>query len=341
MKQRILQIIIWVWFYAAVYGDPFEASTSQLILAPIIEVGHVDSYSGTKTRNTNGLVLNIAQISVNEPIKGLSGKKHDLNLWCDERSGYGEFGGVKQAPPPGYQCVLFLSHDKKTFEYAPVSQEEFAIQLERDPSEKAGSTLDRLRAIAIANVEATNYGLAVRWARFLRDLHDDAHNDFSYWTNKTQDARILIRATAYEALLNNFPLTPGLRAEVIKCLSEANPTNVDQDVWSADQQMITSLSKLFHNEPPKAEEIQSLLDSGDEEVNKMALSLIRSKKDLSMAANVVHLMTGTKNREVQYNCIKTLYVLADNPFVIGYPHFLEHPDDYIKEWKRIGEGLAN
>jgi hypothetical protein len=233
---------------------------------------------------------------------------------------------------------LFLSYDKKTSEYAPVSQEEFAIQLDRDSSEKEGAPMERLRSIAMANVEATNYNLAVRWSKFLRDLYDDAHNDFSYWTNKTHDARFLIRVNAYEALIQNRPQTPGLRADVVKCLSDEAP--LKGDIRLGHIELIDCLPKLFGKTGPRVDEIQGLLASNDETVNEIALTFIRRKKDVSMATDVVHLMTTSKNRDVQYYCIQTLYRLASNPFCITQQMFLQHPDDFIKEWQKIGENLA-
>jgi hypothetical protein len=268
----------------------------------------------------------------------VSEKKHDLNLWLDEGSGYGHHYGVKQTPIARKQCVLFLSYDKKTSEYAPVSQEEFAIQLDRDSSEKEGAPMERLRSIAMANVEATNYNLAVRWSKFLRDLYDDAHNDFSYWTNKTHDARFLIRVNAYEALIQNRPQTPGLRADVVKCLSDEAP--LKGDIRLGHIELIDCLPKLFGKTGPRVDEIQGLLASNDETVNEIALTFIRRKKDVSMATDVVHLMTTSKNRDVQYYCIQTLYRLASNPFCITQQMFLQHPDDFIKEWQKIGENLA-
>jgi hypothetical protein len=346
MTNQLLLIILFGWSSSAVYGYvvndyPDEGVlASQLISAPIIEIGHVDSYHSSKTPDTNGLFSYVGQISVSEMIKGGSEKKHSLNMWLDLSSGYGPHHGTDWAaiPHSGEECVFFLSYDKKSGEYTPISQETFAIQLEHESGEELSSPLERLRAIAATNVEATNYFVAIMWARFLRDLHDDAHNDFSYWTNKTHDARFLIRVTAYEALIQNDSKTPGLRADVVKCLSDEAP--LKNDVYLGHRELIEYLPKIFGETGPRNDEIQGLLASNDESVNEIALRFIRRKGDVSMAADVVHLMTKSKNRDVQYYCVQTLYRLAGNPFCITQQMFLQHPDDYIKEWKTIGENLG-
>lgn len=320
-----------------------SVSTDQLLKAQVILEGFVDSYTNTGQavitdtdeqrgdRKINCNTYNIS-ITVDKVINGsiqtniiVGGLFAPIDI---QRDGYILLR--HQHPILKKRLLFFLSYIKEDNEYLPVSQNEFALEIEQYPKIN-GSAGEMLRAIAKANVEATNYTLAVRWARFLSGLHDD----FLYWTNKTQDSRILIKAAAYETLVQDFPQTPGLRADVIKCLSDSNPPEEDTDVQIAHMQLISSISKLFDNEPPKVEEIQSLLASGDKNVNETALTLIRRKKDTSLMADVVRLMTTSKNRDVQYDCIKTLYVLTKNPHLIMYQTFLKQPDDYIKQWQAI------
>jgi hypothetical protein len=350
MKKQLLLTFLFGWFTAAVYGYPMIGGiqTDQLLKASVIVIGQIDGMTNVGNsvikdtiRRHGDIPANVLEIDVNlgQAIKGTLQTKikvGGLLMPVDIDS----FGYVCDNqipnPSPEKRYVFFLSQGKNDSEYVPVSPKEFAVEIEHGSSEKATSPLEALRAIAKANVDGSNYVLAVRWAEFLSGLHDD----FSYWTNKTHDPQILIRSTAYATLVQDFPQTPGLRSDLVKCLSDPVIPNDDSDVWMADYSFISSLSKLSAHDPLTGEEIRSLLGSGNRNVTEMALTLIRRKKDVSMAADVVHLMTTSKNRDVQYFCIQTLYRLADNPFCIMQQTFLEHPDDYIKEWKKIGENLG-
>jgi hypothetical protein len=154
-----------------------------------------------------------------------------------------------------------------------------------------------------------------------------------------------IKAIAYKTLVQNIPRTPGLRTELIRYCHEASPTSMDSDagdassrVGGADSDIINSLLELFHQDWPTADELHSLLDSRDADVNEMALDLISYKGDASMMADVAHLMITSQDRLVQYRSISTLCDLSCDHFGVSYSTFLEHPDDYLNEWaKKVGQ----
>jgi hypothetical protein len=173
------------------------------------------------------------------------------------------------------------------------------------------------------------------------------HDDQPYWTNQTRDVRIGIKAIAYKTLIQNFPETPGLRADLIRYCHDASPTSMDSDagdasssVGGADSDIINSLLKLFHKDWPNAGELRSLLGSRDAGVNEMALDLIRYKGDASMMADVAHLLTTSQDRRIQYLCISTLCDLSCDRFDVAYTTFMAHPDDYVKDWVKLAAAPA-
>jgi len=347
MKKQLLLVFVFGWFATAVFAYPMIGGiqTDQLLKASVIVIGQIDGMTNTGNgvitntmRGHGDIPANVLEIgvTVDQVIKGASQTKIQVGgllipVDMDSMMGLG-YAYDNQIPSssPKKHYVFFISQGKEASEYVPAFPKEFAVEIERIPNETTNSPVEMLRAIAKANVDGSNYMLTVRWAGFLSGLRDD----FSYWTNKTQDARILIRSTAYATLVQDFPQTPGLRADLVKCLSNPIPSVEDSDVWMANYSFIASLSKLFEKDPPKAGEIKSLLGSGDRNVDEMALSLVRDGNDKQMVTDVVHLMTTTKNRDVQYYCIQTLSILSGNQHYISQPTFLEQPDYYIQEWQK-------
>ncbi len=344
IKKQSLFFSLFGLFATTVCGYPNiqGIQTDKLLSASVIVIGQIDWMTNAGNSvildtvrghgNIPAVLLKIG-VTVNQQIKGVTGTKIQVGGFLTPADNI-NFGylSLGQIPNPAsiYRNVFFLSPGKDVSEYVPAFPKEFAIEIQCIPNEEANSPMEMLRSIAKANVEDTNYALAVRWAEFLSGLHDD----FSYWTNKTQDARILIRSTAYATLVQDFPQTPGLRANLVKCLSNPIPSIEDSDVWMANYSFIASLSKLFEKDPPKAFEIKSLLGSGDRNVDEMALTLVRGGNDKQMAADVVHLMTTSKNRDVQYYCIQTLSILSGDQNYISQPTFLQQPDLYIQEWQK-------
>lgn len=350
MKKQFLLVFVFGWFASAnTYGYPMICGiqTDQLLNAPVIVIGQIDWMTNAgigvikdTIRGHGNVPANIIRIGVNveQVIKGVS----QTNIQVGELLMPADFINFSylysdQIPNPASKLpnVFFISPSKNASKYIPTFPKEFAIEIEHRPKKETNSPVEMLRAIAKANVDGSNYVLAVRWAGFLSGLHDD----FLYWTNKTQEARALIRSTAYSTLVQDFPQTPGLRTNLVKCLSVQTPVVEDSDVSVADYSLISSLQKFFEKDPPKAEELRSLLISGDKNVNEMALKWIRGKKNLTAMENVAHLMATSKDRDVQYECIKTLSVLVEYPHLISYPKFMTHPDQYLEEWQKTAQGF--
>jgi hypothetical protein len=344
MKTSLSIGVVFGWLTAVACGYPVIPAipTDQLMAAPVMVIGQME---GPPAKTGRGVMADprggkgeIAAdvyelgIEVEQTIKGAP--PHEIKvvgLMTPVERIEGPSSGNEEYRqfPSGNRSVFFLAPGTNAAVYVPVSHREFAIEIERDSGGTTASPVETLRAIAKANVETANYPLAVRWAAFLGGLHDDS----PYWTQKTLDARILIRATAYDTLVQNFPGTPGLRAEVIQCLSAANPPGNDSDVWMAGIQLITPLSKLFDQAPPRADEIRSLLGSHHPFVLRKALSLVRDASDLQLLAAVENLLATSQDRDIQYECIKTLYGLSGDPHLIAYPTFLAKPDQYINQWR--------
>jgi len=93
------------------------------------------------------------------------------------------------------------------------------------------------------------------------------------------------------------------------------------------------LNPLDHLKPDlRNHAINNLLQKDDYWLVKAALAAIKDKKYSDLEPNVVDLMMRSKDREVQYCCIKTLYTLRKR----NYPAmhiFLKSPESYINEFK--------
>jgi hypothetical protein len=309
---------------------------SKLLQASVIVVGRVDS-----TRDAGQTILsvgypmevNVAKTTINvlqvvngEPIKTVQ----ITNMISSSSS----VDSVKlQNLELNKTYVFFLTKLTET-EFDPISPYQFALPLEISPKtiNTSNSVKESLRDFGKENVAATNNSISETWARFLRGLYDN-NEDLTFWTNKINDNRIFIRAIALVTLAENAPQTPGLYSEVVKFLDSAK---TDIDIFLIQRQIFQLLPKLASRDEPSVVDLQNWIGGKSEQFKEAALECIQKTRDVRLMADVVQLMTRSKDRNVQYDCIKTLYVLTENPHLISYPMFLKQPDDYIKEWQTVG-----
>jgi hypothetical protein len=351
IKSLLLQICLYCFLTSTAFGFPEIIATSsrRLIESQCVFVGKVTSQSitGLETitdndfrRGKHNVEVHIlkATIEVEKTVKGADRNEIVIDglIMPVDFVNNGYVALKHQLLVTNRNYVFFLSPSSRAFEFTPSSEIEFAVQIEQIPSHVTGSPEEILSYIAKVNVEATNYALAIRWARFLSEFNED----FAFWTTKTHDKRIMIRATAYETLLKSNQKFKEIRLDLIKCLSDPTSPEDDSDVQTAHLLLIPALLKLFVNEAPTVVELKALLASGDKNVLKAVLNYLGNQKNFSTAKDVVQLMSTSKDRDVQYACLKVISAFSGDQHLIAYPTFLNEPERHVQDYEKVYQGLS-
>jgi hypothetical protein len=307
---------------------------SELLKASLIIVGQVNSITytndGTLIRSGNPFAVHISVASINV-----------LQILKGEQMEKAQIGGIISSSNSGEDIKLQGLEPNKTYvfflkkstdmEFVPISPYQFAIELENLPQtiNSNSPTAKSLHNIAKDNVAATNSTIAEMWGQFLQGLYNK--DDFVFWTNRMDDDRIAIRTIAIEALAENAPQTPGLYLEIVKLL-DADTVFYNPLVR---HHLLQLVPKMATAEEPSMVDLENWMSKSDE-FQKLALGCIQETKDERLIPDVMHLMTTSKDRDVQYYCIKTLSALSGDQHLISQPTFLKQPEYYIQKWQKNG-----
>jgi hypothetical protein len=307
---------------------------SGLLKASLIVVGQVNSIihtnDSTLMRSGNPLAVHVSVASINV-LQVLKGEQIEMVQIGKILNSTNSEDDVKlQGLELNKSYVLFLKKSAD-MEFVPISPYQFAIELEilPQPISSNSATEEVLHHIARDNVAATNSSIAESWGQFLQGLYHK--DDLVFWTNRINDNRIAIRTIAIETLVENAPKTPSLYLEVMKLLDGGtvfyNPI--------VRHHLLELVPKMATTNEPSMVDLESWI-SKSEEFQKLALGCIQETKNVRLIPDVVYLMTTSKDRDIQYDCIKTLAAITGDIHLISQPNFLKQPDLYIQEWQKAG-----
>lgn len=231
--------------------------------------------------------------------------------------------------------VFFLARRKGSKVWKGVSPFEFALRVEATPAwsdQKKWSAADLLRLTAKANIRKADEQCAAKWFMFLRQQYNKKEKDDSKFCLKcVDDPRLLIRGEALVILCKHHPKTAGLYGKALKFVDETESKPVSGMVRSRVIDHL--LNPLDHLKPELRNlAIKTLLLKNNKWLTEVTLTVIKDKQYSDLEPVVVNFMMKTKDRNLQYHCIKTLYALRKR----NYPAmhiFMKSPESYIDEFK--------
>lgn len=318
-----------------------EIQPDKLLQSSFILVGRLDSIreSGKTVFDRYGLgtpidvavheaSIKVLQILQGEPSANIRITNIFSSVNPDENVGL-------QALEKNTNYVFFLSGNPNGTDFAPISPYKFALKTITPGANNSAapkSLKESLAVIAKENIAVINNPAAESWAQYLQGQYD-SNRDLAFWTNAATDPRIAIRGIALVILSEKAPNTPQLYSAVIKFIEAGDGKFTDLD------RLCSFLPKLAGKSGFSAEQINAWLGGKSKRLNNVALKWIQNKKEESAMAEVAHLMTSSQDRDIQYECIRTLCDLTGDIHLIAYPIFMQQPDKYVAEWQKIAQKL--
>jgi hypothetical protein len=310
-------------------GEVEQLSTSALLKAPIIVLGRITSLEQTgrvTVQQATPVAVSScgAFLSDVTPIRGqvettvhIGGILRAVNPWEDQ-------GWQRLESNKTY--VVFLQRGSADGLIVPISVFQFALEVERIPKAIPEDASQSLRAIAKENIlTATNRFVVIGWTDFLMSMFDPVA-DTAFWTSKLADPNLAMRGKALLALAENTPTLAGVYSNVLSFLHETATNPAPLGVRHRLAELLPAMAEV------NSGNLKQWIGNDAREVKQTALKAIRETRDASLATGVVDEMMKTNDRELQYDCIKTLCSLNGGR-LIAYPEFIKRPDAYIQEWQ--------
>ena len=365
MKQR-LSLLLFIYTTSAVLFSGDDAScreyatyeeytayeefrldslnTKRLVSAPTVVLGKIVAINhsgmdnltarvGPRVINSKDTKVDVyqASVSVERIIKGATkgreivvealllppeGRSFDLQLLAE-----------------GKRFVFFLARRKDGKEWIGISPFAFALRVEVAPTlgdREKRPTAEVLRLIAKANIRKADELCATDWIAFLQQVYSEEH-DYKFSLALMDDPRLRIRGEALSLLCKHHPNTPSLYGNAIKYLDDTEGIHAYAGVRiRVIEQLLHTLDQLKPELRNQA--IRTLLSKDDYWLAEAMLAAIKDKRYSDLEPDVVEFMMRSKDRRVQYHCVKTLYALRRKSYP-AYSAFMKDPNSYINEFK--------
>jgi len=315
------------------------ASAPTIVLGKIVAIKHAGldrlmSRVGPRFINSRGTQVDVYQVtvSIDKVIKGAiqgreivvealllppEGRSYDLQVLAADK-----------------RFVFFLTRRKGSKEWKGISPFAFALRVEEVPIlgdvEKLSAT-EVLRLIAKANISKSDELCAADWITFLGQIYNQKE-DYEFSLELMDDPRLRVRGEALALLCEHHPKTPGLYGKTIKLVDDIER----KPVYGMIRARVIDhlLNPLDHLKPElRNHAIRTLLQKDDYWIAEATLDAIGDKQYSDLEPDVVNLMMKSKDRKVQYCCIKTLYRLKKKRHYPAMHIFLKDPESYINEFK--------
>lgn len=313
-----------------------QVAAKELLRAPTIVVGKVEalSYEGKDTLERGAPIeVEVFHVSiiVQKVLKGEDAGKAVVLKHLLRPSNPNTYIG-RQFLEVDKIYIFFLSPTIAQDEFEPINPSEFALEIDSLPKEykKGESAVQQLRGIAKANIDSARESLAERWFGFLGELYD-AKEDFRFCMDRTSDPRLRIRGSALAVLCEHSPAAPLLYSKSMKFVKE---TSEMEELWSWRRRISKCLPGTLGEKDLTTEKLKEWIESDVRELQEVALGIVMEKRDASLVDEIVGLMVRTRNRDIQYDCVKALSAVSDRRGP-SYREFMKTPGKYVDEWKKL------
>jgi hypothetical protein len=295
---------------------------SLTVLAKMFVRKHPDAYFPTEVEVSD------AVISVAHRIKGeLADKKITLKSLLKPVS-MAEVVDY-QALEVGKTYVFFLMpvREEKN-DFFPYLNKEFAIPVRHLPDVAKGQEVTHfLRAIAKANLTKDDDSIAYRWLCFLADIYLP-EQDFEIIKSIADDSRTNMRGAALTILCEFHPKYESLYEKALKYIKESTD---NQGMGIFHFEISRSLPNIIGKENFTNETLREWLTARAFHLQRIGLEIIIQRQDKSFAKEVTVLLATSRNRDLQYECIRALSALTEKKLT-PYSQFMAKPDETVKEW---------
>lgn len=318
--------------------NPPAQDLRGLLEAPTILVGEVEAlrHRGTTTLQLEGPVeveveVLDASITIRQVIRGRDpGKAILVRRLLKASNPYNDTVVQRQIPQARKTYLFFLSPSERDNEFDPVNPTEFAVEVVVLPAYEArgASTENILRRLAKKNVNSTNEWLTARWFGILGEVYSEKE-DLQFLLHKAGDPRPHIQGNALAVLCERSPGHPSLYSRAMRFLTGTRQPGMSQ----LFRRVSKSLPQVVGEDKLTKRVLLDWMSSGVYELSRVGFGIAESRRDRSMAGDIVELMLATKDRKLQYSCIRALAATwRDDRKLPAIRTFMENADYHVKRW---------
>lgn len=304
--------------YASFMDMGVELATRSFLAAPVVVVGKVNTltYTGETILWHSGASVSVesydAQVEVLRVLQGkvAAGPITVSRLYEPIRE---DQYGFREMIDKDRTYVLFLKPEPEKPGFLPVCRPEFALRIDHLPSGlPAGPSampVDALRAIAQSNFHSIDDAVLARWFMLLGNVYD-ARKDRAWFLSCASDPRLEIRGCALAVLCQRDPKIEGLATMARQYLQLASGY---YEQAYLRRTVAYLMPEVVGKKALTPETLRSWLAINTEELQVTALRTIADLKQTKLKGDVNSLMQRTTSWDLQYECLRTLSILAGLP----------------------------
>ena len=317
--------------------DPEAGELKTLLEAPAVFVGQVEvlHHRGKEILRLAGptqVEVLDASITIRQVIRGKNpGKAILVRRLLKASNPHNDTVVRRQIPQARKTYLFFLSPGKADNEFDPINPTEFAFETGELPTYEAkhDSTEDTLRRLAKKNIDSAREGLAARWFGILSEVYEEKE-DLQFLLDKARDPRPYIQGNALAVLCEHSPNHPSLYTKAVRFVKNSSKVG---NLFSFRRRISKCLPRVLGHDRVTKQVLLDWMSSGVPELSRVGFGIAETRRDRTMADGVVKLMLATKDRMLQYSCIRALSATwRDNRRLPAVPTFLESPDNYVRKW---------
>ena len=305
---------------------PPAPAISDLLSAPVVLIGNAHDVSAVPEQSPKIS----ATIDVKTVLKGplLQGRIQIDGLIKPTNP---DDSLVIQTLIPDHIYVFFLEPNVEGH-FIGVNTHEFAIEIQHLPAAAIDGLEpeEALRSIGRENTQAS------KWCQLLVDLYDPAR-DRAYFLEKTADSNFVLRGYSVLALCAETDTNAVVYENAVRYLQTV--AGLD-DMWPLRRKIARSLKDVMMPRKLPGQILAQWLTNNVPELQEVALEVVRSRKDVTLASTVLTVMENSSDRTLQYECIKTLSAISGRSGP-SYKTFMEDAESIMEQERRHISGSTS
>jgi hypothetical protein len=205
----------------------------------------------------------------------------------------------------------------------------------RPPPVEGGTAIDHLRLIAKVNIAKAPDNVAAKWLVFLSGMYKP-EDDLNDLLALMEDPRFRLRGIALVMLCEYHSKTDALYSYAFKYLRQSAERDGRGGLTygAVTYAISASLPRILGKDGITSERLREWLPINSFHLQRLALEIIIKRGDKSLSKDVSSLLTTTKSKDLQYECIRALSAITGKKLT-PYWEFIAKPEETIKEWGAV------